>query len=269
MPDRPEEPPTDAAGDVPDEHSAAVSSRDAPPPGSTSPLPSTASPLPLGASVLLVLAVVLVTAVVFGGLAAVVLLLPGAREHVLAALALALPAHSAAVLAVIHLGLRRAGTGWRALGFRPPTARLWHLLWQLPLLLVAALVVQALVLLPLGAAPPVDDSLAELAAEVGPGLVVAILVTVVVLAPLWEEALFRGVIQGGLRRRWPLGVAVLVSAALFAGAHGVLVLLPYLFTVGVGLAVLREVHRTLWASVLAHAGNNALASASVLAVLLG
>ncbi len=210
-----------------------------------------------------------VSVVVFGLLVAAVLLVPDAREHVLVLLALALPVHGLAVLAVLHAGLRLAGTGWGELGFRRPTAQLWHLLWQLPVLLVAALAVQALVLLPLGAEPPVEDELTELAAGVGPGLVVALLLTVVVLAPLWEEALFRGVLQGGLRRRWPLGVAVVVSAAAFAAAHGVLVLLPYLFTVGVGLAVLREVHRTLWASVLAHAGNNALASASVLAVLLG
>lgn len=210
-----------------------------------------------------------VTVVVFGLLVAGVLLVPGAGDHVLALVALVLPVHGLAVLAVLHLGLRRAGTGWGELGFRRPTAHLWHLLWQLPVLLAAALGVQALVLLPLGAEPPVDDALADLAADVGPGLVVGVLLAVVVLAPLWEEALFRGVVLGGLRRRWPLAVAVVVSAAAFAALHGVPALLPYLFTVGVGLALLREVHRTLWASVLAHAGNNALASASVLAVLLG
>lgn len=210
-----------------------------------------------------------VTAVVFGLVAAAVFLVPAAREHVLTLLALSLPLHSLAVLATLHAGLRRAGTGWGELGFRRPTAQLLHLLWQLPVLLLVALVVQALVLLPLGAGAPVDDGLADVAAGVGPGLVLAILLTVVVLAPLWEEAIFRGVLHGGLRRRWPVGVAVLVSAAAFAAVHGVPVLLPYLFTVGVGLAVLREVHRTLWASVLAHAGNNALASASVLGVLLG
>ncbi|ROP44867.1 CPBP family intramembrane glutamic endopeptidase [Pseudokineococcus lusitanus] len=231
-------------------------------------LPATASPLPWRASVVLVAAVVGVTALV-GGLLVAVLLLTGGGDLVPTLLAVGLPLHSLAVLATVHVVLRRAGTGWVALGFRRPTARLWHLLWQLPVLLLAALAVQALVLLPLGAAPPADDALADIAGDVGPGLVVALLLTVVVLVPLWEEAVFRGVVQGGLRRRWPLAVAVLGSAALFAAAHGVPVLLPYLLTVGLGLAVLREVHGTLWASVLAHAGNNALASLSLLAVLRG
>lgn len=231
-------------------------------------LPATASPLTWRASVVLVAAVVGVTALV-GGLLVAVLLLTGGGDLVPTLLAVGLPVHSLAVLATVHVVLRRAGTGWGALGFRRPTARLWHLLWQLPVLLVAALAVQALVLLPLGAAPPADDALADVAGGVGPGLVVSLLLTVVVLVPLWEEAVFRGVVQGGLRRRWPLAVAVLGSGALFAAAHGVPVLVPYLLTVGLGLAVLREVHGTLWASVLGHAGNNALASLSLLAVLRG
>nr|WP_298802592.1 CPBP family glutamic-type intramembrane protease [uncultured Pseudokineococcus sp.] len=74
---------------------------------------------------------------------------------------------------------------------------------------------------------------------------------------------------GGLRRRWHPAAAVVVSAALFAAIHGVLVVMPYLAVLGVGLAVLREVHRTLWAPVIAHAANNALASLSVLVVLTG
>ena len=232
--------------------------------------PPTASPLTGRAAWVLLAAVLGVSVAVFGLLAGVVLWVPGGREHGLTLVALSLPVHGLVVLATVHLGLRRAATGWRALGFERPTARLWHLLWQVPCLVVGVLVVQVLVFAVLGLEPPAeDDGIDRLALDVGPVTVLAMLVAVVLLAPIWEEAVFRGVIQGGLRRRWPVWAAVPVTAACFAAAHGVPVLLPYLFAMGVGLAVLREVHRTLWASVLAHATVNALASGALLSALLG
>jgi CAAX protease family protein len=232
-------------------------------------LASTASPLAARASLVLLACVLGVTAAVFGLAVATILLLPGARAHGATLVALSLPLHSLAVLATVHAVLRRAATGWTALGFRRPTARLLHLLWQVPSLIVGALVAQVATFVLVGRQPsPEGEGLDGLVADVGPVTVLAVLVSVVVLVPIWEEAVFRGVIQGGLRRRWPVQVAVPLGAACFAAAHGVPLLLPYMLTVGIGLAVLREVHRTLWASVLAHAALNAVASVSLLSAVL-
>ena len=232
--------------------------------------PPTASPLTGRAAWTLLAAVLGVSVAVFGLLAVVVFRVPGGREHGLTLLALSLPVHALGVLATLHAGLRRAGTGWRALGFERPTARLLHLLWQVPCLVVVVLLVQVLVFAVLGLEPPAEDEgIDQIAPDVGPVAVLALLLGVVVLAPIWEEAVFRGVVQGGLRRRWPAWAAVPVTAACFAAVHGVPVLLPYLFAMGVGLGVLRVVHRTLWASVLAHGTVNALASGALLSALLG
>ena len=62
-----------------------------------------------------------------------------------------------------------------------------------------------------------------------------------VCAPVVEELLFRGLLQGGLdRRRCPRAAAVVITAALFAGAHLQAVQFPGLFVAGLvfgGLAL--------------------------------
>ncbi|MFM7087618.1 MAG: lysostaphin resistance A-like protein [Cyanobium sp.] len=82
--------------------------------------------------------------------------------------------------------------------------------------------------------------------------------TAVVLAPLFEELLFRGVLLPVLARRWGAAVAVLASALIFALAHLSLSELAPLFVLGVGLGWLRWRSGRLGASVLMHALWNAL-----------
>jgi len=83
---------------------------------------------------------------------------------------------------------------------------------------------------------------------------------VVLLAPFGEELLFRGMLFRGLRRRLSVWPAAIVSAALFSMGHlegwSFLVLLPPLFCVGVGLALLYERRQSLLASMSAHATFN-------------
>ncbi len=62
--------------------------------------------------------------------------------------------------------------------------------------------------------------LARSAAGIAPGLLVAEVVVAVVLAPVLEERLFRGVLLGALRARWGPVVAVLGQAALFGLVRG-------------------------------------------------
>lgn len=88
---------------------------------------------------------------------------------------------------------------------------------------------------------------------------------VAVLTPLWEEVLFRGAFLSGLSRRCSPFVAVVLSAALFAACHLVLLTFAYLFALGIALALVRRFHQNLWAPVLLHAVNNALVVLIVLA----
>ena len=57
------------------------------------------------------------------------------------------------------------------------------------------------------------------------------------LTPIGEEFLFRGVLYTALARYGPW-VAVLVSSAIFAMAHGFNYILPVAFVVGVVAALL-------------------------------
>ncbi|MEY4562203.1 MAG: hypothetical protein RLZZ618_1480 [Pseudomonadota bacterium] len=78
----------------------------------------------------------------------------------------------------------------------------------------------------------------------------------VVLAPVLEEMLFRGVILRGFLQRYPPPVAIVHSAAIFGLAH----LNVYQFCgamfIGLLLGWLYERTRSLWPCILLHAGYN-------------
>ena len=79
------------------------------------------------------------------------------------------------------------------------------------------------------------------------------IIVVCLLAPASEETIFRGFTYGWLRRWAHPGLAVPISAAIFAALHGVLLLFIPLFFVGVVLAVLYQFSRSLWPGAVVHA----------------
>ncbi len=225
--------------------------------------------LGLRASLLLLLALVLTTLVIFGAAVAGILFLPGGRELAVNVLAVTLFVHGAAMLAVLHWGLRRAGSGWRELGFHRPTSRMLHLFWQVPLIFLVVITVQGLVFTLSGEVPEDGGGVDAVLVGVGPGLTIIAIIGIAILTPIWEEAAFRGIIYGGLKRRLGLIAAALISATLFAVAHGVPILLPYMVTMGLAFVYLREFHRTLWAPIVMHASVNTLAALVALVALRG
>lgn len=108
----------------------------------------------------------------------------------------------------------------------------------------------------------------EVGTHVGPAAALAILVAVAVLTPIWEEAIFRGLAYGGFRRRLGPWSAAASSALIFAAAHGVPILLPYLVTSGLILAFLYRFYGSLWGPTAFHMTINMIASSAIIAALI-
>jgi uncharacterized protein len=84
-------------------------------------------------------------------------------------------------------------------------------------------------------------------------------VSLVIVAPLAEELIFRGYLFGKLKKYASIWIAVLLSAALFAVAHGQVNVALDTFALGVVLALLRVITGNIWVSIALHALKNGLA----------
>jgi len=86
--------------------------------------------------------------------------------------------------------------------------------------------------------------------------VIAVFVLVGVIAPVAEEILFRGVVFSGLRDSWGEGWAIVVSSVLFGVMHlQPLVMIPTAI-LGLLLAKVFSMTRSLWASIALHSAYN-------------
>jgi membrane protease YdiL (CAAX protease family)/uncharacterized RDD family membrane protein YckC len=100
-----------------------------------------------------------------------------------------------------------------------------------------------------------------------PSLLIAVtaVVMIVAVAPVTEELFFRGFIFAGLRSRWSLWPAAIVSGLIFGLVHattGITAVVP-LAALGFALCWLYDRTGSLWLCVIAHAINNGLALAVV------
>jgi membrane protease YdiL (CAAX protease family) len=117
---------------------------------------------------------------------------------------------------------------------------------------------------------PVVERRIEEVEEIGtaPWQIALTVLAVVVLAPLGEELLFRGLLLRALARRIRFWPAAIISSLLFAAAHADAYLLwpraIALFGTGLVLAWLYR-WRGYWASVTAHATVNAVAAVALVA----
>ena len=97
----------------------------------------------------------------------------------------------------------------------------------------------------------------------------AVFLIVVVVAPLCEEIIFRGLLWGALDRRWGQWVAVVVSTVVFALAHLEFTRAPLLVVVAIPIALARWHSGGLLASIVAHQVTNLLSGIVLMLGLLG
>jgi len=83
--------------------------------------------------------------------------------------------------------------------------------------------------------------------------------TLVVVAPLAEEILFRGYLYGKLKKFVPVWAAILATSLLFGFLHGDLNLAIDTFALSIVLCLIRESTGGIWASILLHMTKNGIA----------
>lgn len=88
--------------------------------------------------------------------------------------------------------------------------------------------------------------------------VAAVLITVLLLAPIGEEILFRGILYTSLRQKKRLNVSIILSSVIFAIAHAQLIHFLPVMTVGMILAYLYERTRSIVPSITLHFFTNLL-----------
>jgi len=85
-----------------------------------------------------------------------------------------------------------------------------------------------------------------------------LLITTTLLAPLFEEIIFRGILLPTLSRDFGIILGIIVSSFIFALAHLSLAEMPPLFVLGIGLGITRIASGSLLSSVIMHSLWNGL-----------
>ncbi|MEN9218035.1 MAG: CPBP family glutamic-type intramembrane protease [Gloeomargarita sp. DG_2_bins_126] len=159
----------------------------------------------------------------------------------------------AAGVAILRLSLRSyqpLGSHWFNFRVRGRTLA-WAIggyLVAQPLVFLASLVNQSL-LQGRGGGNPLLPILAQ---TQDPWVLAIFAFVIVVLAPLFEETIFRGFLLPSLTRRLPLGAAIVLSGMVFALAHlSVADVLP-LTVLGILLGFVYTRERGLWTPILLH-----------------
>ena len=162
-----------------------------------------------------------------------------------AALALSVVVPTAALVYYLkHRGI--------SLGFLPLGRRGWHLMWQAPLVILAAGTAAAIVGPLLGLSPSESTSAAD-----GRGVMIVVsLACYLLLAPLAEEIVFRRLLMGYLDRRVPAFASVILSSLIFGIVHIAPPVMVYATFLGMGCALVTRFHNSLRAGFIVHLVNN-------------
>jgi membrane protease YdiL (CAAX protease family) len=167
-------------------------------------------------------------------------------------------------LALVQMAVRKMGGNLAAIGL---TARnFWsNVMWGiggycalLPILLIASLIWRILSrTIFQGIETPVNP-VVPLALAGNTAAFIGVFIVGTVLAPIFEEIFFRGMLYSALRARLSFAIAAILSSVAFALMHPFPGGFTPIFAIGVVFAILREVRQSLVPSIVAHAINNAV-----------
>jgi hypothetical protein len=133
---------------------------------------------------------------------------------------------------------------------------------------VAAAVLIALGASALGVSSHWADGFPEEILWAPPGVAALHIADTVIWTPFIEELAFRGILYGTLRRRLPVWPAALVSAGVFAAAHGYGVIgFASVLVSGLLWTLAYEGTRSLLPGIVAHGVNNLIVAVDMLALL--
>jgi len=170
-----------------------------------------------------------------------------------------------AMLCIIGLvAILLRGASWQHLGLRAADPAWYRRIIPMALgLQVAVILTNALIALSIGK-PFVNPQIELLTPDRlnWPAMTGMFLATTV-FAPVAEEMALRGVLYGWLRQHVPAVAAGLVSATAFALLHGVPLLIPGTFLVGLTLAWVYEKSGSLLPGILLHGCFNAISTVLV------
>ena len=168
------------------------------------------------------------------------------------------------IVVLVFLLLRKTKSHWRA-AFGP-VVQPWFRLWLEPALFGVGFILPAFglhyisqtVLVQLGHEPAVQQAVQMVMATEHPVEVGLQIVSVVIMAPIAEELLFRGILFNTIKHAgYPLA-GMFASAALFALVHGSVALMLPLFVMGLALAWVYEKSGSIIAPIVMHATFNAI-----------
>lgn len=153
----------------------------------------------------------------------------------------------------------RRGLSLKALGF-VPSDQSWIL--RGILLAIAAIPAVAVVNIVVSSfkGAPLDNPQMDLLnpGQLSAGPILLTLFAAGLVAPIVEEVVFRGFFYGWLRTRYGQWVSMAVSAGLFSMLHGIAILIPALFVVGLMLAWIYEKSGSLWPAIVMHSAFNCI-----------
>jgi hypothetical protein len=168
------------------------------------------------------------------------------------------------IISLFLLALGRKPWEWSALGWTPTRRGMRYgigaLLLSLPLIFMAAILSSRIIGNQQGANPLISEMLTAH----NPLLLAMIIATAILVAPLIEETLFRGILFRAADARLPFWGAAFGSGLIFAMGHYILVALLPITLLGILFALLTRRSQSLFASAAAHAGYNGMVTAVVL-----
>jgi len=87
---------------------------------------------------------------------------------------------------------------------------------------------------------------------IGSGNIPIVILTTCILVPIAEDLVFRGIIQGELRRVMPGWTAVVIQAVIFALVHGNLIQISYVILPAIILGALYEWSKSIYVPIFLH-----------------